>query len=129
MKRMAQDEIDAAARKILVHLVQREEAQLLALHEAWVEDERSFYMGLGTLILRHQIRLEERGGMIWVIQGGIWKTLKRSNLSAALRAAASRCSPCREGFMPEGNLACCGTCPRLLEFCPSGGLAQLILAA
>ncbi len=120
-------EIDAAARKVLTYLVQREETPLLALHEVWAEDERSFYMGLGTLILQHRVRLEERRGTIWVIHEGKGNTLMRSSLSVALRTAASRRPPCREDFAPERSPACCGTCPRLFESCPS--LAQLLLAA
>ncbi len=126
---MLQREIEAAARKVLIHLEGRRETALFALHEAWTEDERSFYMGLGALILQRRVMLQERQGTIWVVRESGWRGIEWRDLSAGLRSAPALCPPCREGFGPQDEPPVCGTCPSLLDACPSGGSARLLLAA
>ncbi len=127
MERMLQREIDAAARQVLMHLEPRREASLPALHETWTGGERSFYMGLGALILRRQVRLEERRGTIWLVHG-TGEAAEWKDCAAALRTAASLHS-CEERLKPAGEFSMCITCPGLLGACPSGGFTRLLLAA
>jgi hypothetical protein len=129
VEKMLQREIEAAARKLRNHLEPRGETSLLALHEAWTEDERSFYMGLGALILQRHVGLQERQGTIWVVRGSEWTAIGWRQLSAGSRIAPALCPLCREGFGPGGELSICITCPSLLDACPSGGSARLLLAA
>ncbi len=113
MEKMLPGEIAAAARKVLNHLEPRRETPLLALRAVWSEDERSFYMGLGDLILQGQVMLQEREGVIWVVRG----------------SAPAPGPPCRPGSTPGDELPICGACPSLLDACPSAGSARLMLAA
>lgn len=129
MEKMEPHEIRMAAGKLLTCLDPRRETALFALHEAWTEDERSFYMGLGALILQRQVMLQERQGTIWVVRGSEWSSVSWRQLSAGTRSGPTFRPPCRVGRGPDGEPPVCGTCPSLLDACPSGGSARLLLAA
>jgi hypothetical protein len=65
---MLEQEIEAAAREILEYLSAHGDAPVLALKEALGKPELYFYMGLGNLILRHRVGIQERQGAFWAIR-------------------------------------------------------------
>ncbi len=112
MEKMNPHEIRMAAGKVLSSLTPRGMLPVLVLRKGWPEDEQSFYMGLGALILQHRVTLREREGAIWVV-----------------REDEREVQPCRAGFTTGRDLSICTACPSLLDSCPSGGSACLLLAA
>ncbi len=116
VEKMDAHEIRMAAGKVLSSLTPRGKLPILVLRKGWPEDELSFYMGLGALILQHQVALQEWEGTIWVVRDG------EGEIAASLQ-------PCRSGVTPGGDSSICTACPSLLDSCPSGGSARLLLAA
>lgn len=68
MKKMMEQEIEAAAREVLEYLDAHGDAPVLWLKETLGKPELYFYMGLGNLILRRRVIIQERRGAFWVIR-------------------------------------------------------------
>jgi hypothetical protein len=68
MEKMMREEIEVAAREILMQLDAFGDAPVLRLKDALGKPELYFYMGLGDLILRHRIAIQERQGVFWAIR-------------------------------------------------------------
>ncbi len=62
-------EIEAAAREILGYLESHGDAPVMGLKGALGKRELYFYMGLGDLILQHQVAIQEREGAFWAVRG------------------------------------------------------------
>lgn len=65
---MMQQEGDAAAREILGYLDSYGDAPVIVVKEALGKPKLHFNMGLGELVLRHQVAIRERGGVFWAIR-------------------------------------------------------------
>ena len=61
-------EIEAAARDILGYLESHGDVPVMAVKIALDKRELYFYMGLGDLILQHQVAIQEREGAFWAIR-------------------------------------------------------------
>ena len=68
MERIRQQEITTAARRILGYLDAHGDAPVLSMKDDLGNSELQFYMGLGDLILRHQVGILERRGTFWATQ-------------------------------------------------------------
>lgn len=62
---MRQEEIKTEARRILKYLGAHGDAPILAMKDDLKNPELQFYMGLGDLILKHRVTLQERQGVFW----------------------------------------------------------------
>ena len=65
MEMMKHHEIRAAAGRILGYLEAHGDAPILAMKDDLTNSELQFYMGLGDLILQHQVVIQERQGAFW----------------------------------------------------------------
>lgn len=68
MKKMLEQEIEAAAGEILGYLDAHGDAPVLGMKEALAKPELYFYMGLGQLILRHRVAIQESEGAFWALR-------------------------------------------------------------
>ena len=68
MEKMMRSEIEAAARDILGYLESHGDAPVIDLKSALGKRELYFYMGLGDLILQHQVAIQEREGAFWAVR-------------------------------------------------------------
>ncbi|HSB69598.1 MAG TPA: hypothetical protein VLH58_12940 [Candidatus Methylomirabilis sp.] len=68
MERIRQEEINTAARRILGYLEAHGDAPVLAMKDDLGNSELQFYMGLGDLILRHQVGIREGRGTFWATE-------------------------------------------------------------
>lgn len=68
MEKMMRHEIEAAAREILGYLESHGDAPVMAVKIALGKRELYFYMGLGDLILQHQVAIQERDGVFWTVR-------------------------------------------------------------
>jgi hypothetical protein len=67
VEKMMQEEIEAAAREIMDYLDACGDMPVLVMKNALGKRELYFYMGLGELILKHRIVIQERDGVFWAI--------------------------------------------------------------
>jgi hypothetical protein len=62
------EEIEAAAQEILEYLDSHGDAPVMAMKSAAGRRELYFYLGLGDLILRHLVTIQERGNVFWAVR-------------------------------------------------------------
>jgi hypothetical protein len=65
VEKMKQQEIHSASRRILGYLEAHGDAPIFAMKDDLMNPEMQFYMGLGDLILQHQVAIQERQGSFW----------------------------------------------------------------
>jgi len=65
MEKMTRTEIEAAGQEIVEYLDAHGDMPLLAIRNALERRDLYFYMGLGHLILKHQVLLQESDGVFW----------------------------------------------------------------
>ena len=68
MERMTQHEIRTESRRILGYLEAHGEAPIFMMKDDLSDPQVRFYMGLGDLILRGRVTLQERQGEFWATQ-------------------------------------------------------------
>jgi hypothetical protein len=68
MNQMLRPDIEAAAHEILTHLESHGDAPLMAMKNALGRRDLYFYMGLGDLILKQRVSIQDREGVFWAIR-------------------------------------------------------------
>ena len=68
MQQMMRHEIEAAAYEILTHLESHGDGPLMATKNALGRRDLYFYMGLGDLILKKMVCIQDREGVLWAIR-------------------------------------------------------------
>ena len=68
MENMVRSEMEAAAREILEYLEAHGDAPVVTLKDTLGKPDLYFYMGLGDLILRQQVTIQDRQGTFWTIR-------------------------------------------------------------
>jgi len=67
MEKMLRLAIEEAAHEILTHLESHGDAPLMAKKKAFGGRDLYFYMGLGDLILKRRVSIQDREGVLWTI--------------------------------------------------------------
>jgi hypothetical protein len=65
VEKMMRSEIEAATREIMEYLDAHGDMPVLAIKDALGRRELYFYMGLGELILRSRVLIQESDGVLW----------------------------------------------------------------
>ena len=63
-------EIDAAAKEIMEYLETQGDSPVLLMKDHLRKPELYFYMGLGNLILQHQVGIQQCEGAFWAVRSG-----------------------------------------------------------
>jgi hypothetical protein len=65
VEKMMRSEIEAAAREIMEYLDAHGDMPVLAIKDALGRRDLYFYLGLGELILRSRVLIQESDGVFW----------------------------------------------------------------